>query len=351
MGYPSHRPELCMGLYYPREGISFGYDFPREPGAVGLASQSGGGATYFVHLASLRGIRFSKVISYGNGPDLNECDFLDYFSQDRETRIILLYIEGIKDGRRFFRSLHQAAASKPVIIVKGGRGESGMRAATSHTAALAGSVKMWETLVAQAGAVSAQDFEEMADLAVSFHFLPPIRGTRAGIAGIGGGPSVLAADQCEEAGLEVIPLPAEVREELKSKGIPIWDWIGNPVDASILGGFITTIDMLQMMANNQNFDLLVSIINEDAPFSKEGMTSRLRADVRGYIKVKKGTSIPLLGVVGEKGPGIKNHNHWRWRMLSEARTKLIAANIPVYPTIGRAARAAGKLIDYYRSRE
>ncbi len=340
----------CMGLYYPREGISFGYEFPRESGSVALASQSGGGATYIVHLASLRGIRFSKVISYGNALDFNECDFLDYFSQDPETDIILMYLEGVKDGRRFFDTLRRAAASKPVIISKGGRGESGMRAAASHTAALTSSMKIWETLVAQAGAVSAQDFEEMADLAISFYFLPPIRGTRVGIAGIGGGPSVLAADQCEEAGLEVIPLPAEVRDKLRNKDIPIWDWIGNPIDASILGGFITTIDILRIMSTNDNFDLLIGNINEDAPLRKEGMISRLRTDVRVYIKVKKGTPKPLLGVVGEKGAGIKNHNHWRWRMLSEARTKLINAGIPVYPTIGRAARAARKLADYYQRR-
>ena len=338
----------CMGLYYPREGISFSYDFPKEPGSVGLASQSGGGATYFIHLASLRGIRFSKVISYGNGLDFNECDFLDYFAQDTETEIILLYIEGVTGGRRFFDTLRRAAASKPVVVVKGGRGESGMRAAASHTAALAGSLRTWESLVAQAGAISAQDFDEMADLAVSFYYLPPILGTRVGIVGAGGGPSVLAADQCEEAGLDVIPLAMEIREELRSRDVPIWDWIGNPTDVSIVGGFITGIEMLQMMAGNQSFDLLIGIINEDAPAIKEGMIWRLRTDVKGYIKVKKESSKPLLAVVGEKGPGIKNHNHWRWRMLSEARTKFLAASIPVYPTIGRAARAARKLADYYQ---
>ena len=338
----------CMGLYYPREGISFGYDFPKEPGSVGLASQSGGGSTYLVHLASLRGIRFSKVISYGNALDLNECDFLNYFTQDPETKIILMYVEGVKDGRRFLNSLRQAASVKPVIIIKGGKGESGMRATASHTAALSGSARLWESLVTQAGAILAEDFNEMADLAVSFYFLPPIRGLRVGIAGTGGGPSVLAADQCEKAGLNVVPLPVEIREELKSKGIPIWDWIGNPIDVSIVGGFVSAIDVLKMMAKNQNFDIMIGMISEDAPSGKEGMILRMRSDVKGYIELKKESSKPLLVVVGEKGSGIKNHNHWRWRMLSEARTKLLAANIPVYPTIGRAAKAVRKLVDYYQ---
>jgi len=341
----------CLGLYYPREGISYIHDFPREPGSVGMAFQTGGGSGFFIHLASLRGIRFSKVISYGNALDLNECDFLDYFAQDPETKIILMYVEGVRDGRKFFSSLRQAASTKPVIILKGGRGKSGMRAAASHTAALASSMKIWENLVAQAGAISAQDFDELADLAVSFYFLPPIEGPRVGMSGGGGGHSVLAADECEEAGLDVIPLPAEIREELRSKGSPIWDWVGNPIDTSILGGFgLTGTDMLQMMARNQNFDLLIAIINEHTPAGKEGIIRGSRIEVKGIIKVKKESSKPLLVVAGEKSPGIENHNYWRWRDLSKVRTKLLAANIPVYPTTGRAARAARTLMDYYQKR-
>ncbi|MBA7651707.1 hypothetical protein ES703_59526 [subsurface metagenome] len=342
----------CMGLYYPREGISFVTGLPKEPGSVGLASQTGGGSVYFIHMASLRGIHFSKVISYGNALDLNESDYLDYFSQDPETKIILMYIEGVRDGKRFFNALRQAASIKPVIIVKGGRGKSGMRAAASHTAALASSMKVWETMVTQAGAIVAEDFDEMADLAVSFYFLPPIGGPRVGILGAGGGTSVLSADQCEEAGLDVIPLPADIQEELKSKGNPIWDWVGNPIDVSILGdsGFTGT-DMLRMMARSQNFDFLIATVNEDAPATKEAIISGRKEEVKSFVKVKKEISKPFLVVVGEKSPGIKNHNNWRWRVLSEARTRLIASSIPVYPTIERAANSARKLVDYYQRRK
>ena len=341
----------CMGLYYPREGISFAYDLPKESGSVGLISQTGGGAAIFINLASMRGIRFSKVISYGNALDLNESDYLDYFCQDPETKIILMYVEGVKNGKRFFDALRHVASTKPVIITKVGQGESGARATASHTASLAGSMKIWESLIAQAGAILAQDFDEMADLAVSFYFLPPIRGPRVGISGGGGGPSVLSADECEEAGLNVIPLPAEIREELKSKGIPIWDWVGNPTDLSILGGSgFTGIDMLQMMARNQNFDLLIANITEPPLSKKQVMTVRLRDEVRGYIKIKKESPKPLLVVVGEKSLGIKDYSHWRWKLTGKMRTKLIDAGIPFYPTMRRAAKAAKKLVDYYQRR-
>ena len=341
----------CMGLYYPREGISFGYDFPQEPGSVGLISQTGGGATTFIHMVSLRGIRFSKAISYGNALDLNESDFLDYFSQDPETKIILMYIEGVKDGRRFFNALRQAATIKPIIITKGGRGEAGARAIASHTASLASHQQTWKSLVHQAGAISAQNFDEMADLAVSFYFLPPIPGPRVGVVGGGGGISVTSADECETAGLEVIPLPPEIREELKSKAPTLWDWLSNPTDTSITGGSgFTSLDMLEMMARNQNFDLLIANLPEGAPPGKDVIIPRMRNEVKGHIKIKKQNDKPLMVVVSERSLNTREHHHWRWQELNRVRTKLLAANIPSYPSIGRAARAARKMIDYYQRR-
>ena len=341
----------CMGVYYPREGLSFGYNLPKEPGSVGLASQTGGGASSFVYLAAQRGLRFSKVVSYGNALDFNECDYLDYFAQDAETKIILMYVEGVRDGRRFLESLRHAAAIKPVIILKGGRGKSGARAIVSHTASLTGSMATWEALIAQAGAISAGSFGEVMDLAVSFYFLPAVRGPRVGVVGAGGGPSVLSADECEEAGLDVIPLPTEIREMLRSKGIPIWDWIGNPMDISILGGFgFNDIDMLQVMADNQSFDILIAIMNEAVTMTlsrEQGMILRLGSVVDGYIKVRKASSKPLLVVVGDKSSGIDDYDDWSSKLISEQRTKLIEANIPFYPTMERAARAVRKLVDYY----
>src|SRR4030066_177538 len=103
----------------------------------------------------------------------------------------------------------------------------------------------------------------MADLAVSFHFLPQIEGQKVGITGGGGGASVLAADQCEEAGLDVIPLPMEIREGLKNRGISIWDWIGNPADISIRDDpNFCAGDMLDVMAKDKNFDFLMAIMFE-----------------------------------------------------------------------------------------
>jgi len=128
----------CMGIYCPESRISFDTDFPKESGPVGFISQSGGNTTGLIRRVMSRGIRFSKVISYGNACDLNESDFLDYLAADPETTLIGLYIEGVKDGRRFRQTLEAAAKEKPIVLLKGGITEGGAGAAASHTGSLAG---------------------------------------------------------------------------------------------------------------------------------------------------------------------------------------------------------------------
>jgi len=338
----------CMGVYYPAEGISFSSGLPRESGTIGLASQSGQAVHEIVDLAAQRGLRFSKAISYGNAIDFNECDYLEYFAQDPETEIILMYVEGVRNGRKFFNTLRQITSTKPVVIVKGGRGKSGTRATASHTASLAGSTEVWETVVNQAGAVSAEDLDELVDLAAGFCYLPPILGRRVGVAGGSGGSSVLAADQCEEAGLDVVPLPAEIREQLKAKGSPIWDWIGNPADFSIAWEEFDFGEMIRMMDTNEHFDFIILFMS--GPWFR-GADKSTRKLIEEHLKRFRLEEIhkPLLVVFQERGRG-SNADSAMLKIVNEIQMRIIAADIPIYPSIGRAARAASKIIDYYQRR-
>ncbi|KKL54964.1 hypothetical protein LCGC14_2260160 [marine sediment metagenome] len=170
----------CMGLLYPRQGISFRADMPRQPGNVGFLSQSGNLLFELTYLAGPRGLRFSKAVSYGNGLDLNEADFLDYFAQDAESAVVGAYVEGVRDGRRFLAALKRAAARKPVVVLKGGRTAAGGRAAASHTAALAGRHAVWTAAVTQAGAISVDTVEELIDMLIAFAYMRPARALPAG---------------------------------------------------------------------------------------------------------------------------------------------------------------------------
>ncbi|MGQ9572122.1 MAG: CoA-binding protein [Dehalococcoidia bacterium] len=338
----------CMGLYHPKEGISFRKDFPREAGPIGFLSQSGGNAVELGYHGSLKGLRFSKVISYGNGLDLNEGDFLDYFAEDGDTEIIAAYIEGVSDGRRFFRALRRAVARKPVIVLKGGRTGAGTRAASSHTAALAGAQRIWSTAVRQAGALEVSSLEEMLDMLLAFVFLPPATGVRVGVVGGGGGRMVQSADLCEEAGLSVVPLPAEMREELRERAPEMWDWVGNPADQSILaGGAVSGMDILEMMAESPHFDVLIGNVGEDWPLGRASGPDHLRHTVERFIEVAGRTTKPLAMVLGPAD----SLEEWRWRAVMEAQQRLVEAGLPVFPSIATAARAMSTFVGYHRERE
>jgi acyl-CoA synthetase (NDP forming) len=224
----------CMGLYCPASGITFGGEFPKEPGNVAFISQSGLNGEDLVRSATLRGLRFSKVISYGNASDLDESDFFEYCTEDPETEIILSYIEGVKDGRRFKQALRAAAAAKPVVILKGGLTTAGDRAALSHTGSLAGSPQVWQALYRQMGAVRVESLEELVDMGVAFRFLKPPKGKGIAIIVVGGGSSVLAADAAERAGLKMPALSEEVQAQLRHFTPLAGTSIRNPLDTVAL---------------------------------------------------------------------------------------------------------------------
>jgi acyl-CoA synthetase (NDP forming) len=340
----------CLGIYYPTEGLSIGWDLPKDSGNAGAVIQSGGNSLDLIRWGALRGLRFSKVISYGNALDLNECDFLEYLSHDPETKVILSYVEGVKDGLKYFHTLRQAAKRKPIVILKGGRTKSGNIAAASHTASLAGSYDIWCALIKQTGSIMAHNFEEWIDLGVAFSLIPPIKGKRLALTGGGGGQSVLGADECEETGFELNPLPSEIKEQIRKKAPIIWDWVGNPVDMSIMrDSGINNIEVLSMIANHTNFDLLIAQVTEDIPTSEEDFTARLRQEFEGYIAIFKSGVKPLIAVLGERGIGSNEMDNWRWRLLAEIRTRFIEAKMPFFPTVSRAVHALRRLINYYQN--
>ena len=198
----------CLGIYYPKGKIGLSPDFPKDSGPIGFLCQSGGNVDFMVRLAVTRGLRFSKVVSYGNACDINECDLIDYFADDPETEVIAAYIEGVTDGRRFAQVVKKAASVKPVVIYKGGYTEGGLRAAASHTGSLAGTDAVWEGVVRQAGAIRVYSIEEMVDMLVALLRMKPPEGPNTCVVGTGGGASVMATDEIERAGLRMAPMPS-----------------------------------------------------------------------------------------------------------------------------------------------
>ena len=344
----------CLGVYCPETGLAFGYDFPTEAGGVGAVIQSGGNSTDLVHIASLRGVRFSKVVSYGNALDVNQNDLFEYFLEDPKTKVILSYIEGLRgDTRQFLNIVRKSVAKKPVVICKGGRTSAGARLTVTHTACLAGSSAVWEAAMRQVGAVPARHLNEMVNLAVAFSMLPPIKGRRVAAVGAGGGRSILSADAWAENGFEIPPLPEKIRQEFKKRGSEIWDWIGNPADASItIPGDAFTIEAITAeMAKSPVFDFIAADAQEDPPFGKDHFIDLITTLARGYIRVRKEIGKPVLMIFDERSPGITEADSWNYKTRAQLRTELVQDKMPFFPSVDEAAEAVNEVIGYYQRRE
>jgi len=333
----------CMGLYHPSASLSFGYNFPRESGPVAYLSQSGGNAFHLVRAAAARGLRFSKVASYGNAADVDESELLDYFAADSQTGIIAAYIEGVKEGRRFIRVLKEATRAKPVIVVKGGTTEVGMRAVASHTGALAGSNAIWEGLLKQAGAVRADNLEEAVDLLITFLLMPLPQGRRVALVGVGGGAGVHGADQCARSGLLIPPLSQKIvtrlREIFGGPGISL----GNPVDTNVLDVSPQQFgDILKTVAESPEIDFIIAHIGvELGPFTwhrVEVLEGKVETIIRAARSFTKPVAIALHTAASARSI----------QTVAEVQQRYFSSGFPFYNSIGAAAQAIGKFLDHHQ---
>ncbi len=336
----------CMGIYHPSASLSFGYDFPRESGPVGYLSQSGGNTFHLVRSAAARGLRFSKVISYGNAADLNEADFLEYFASDPETKIIAAYIEGVKEGQRFVRVLKEAAKAKPVIMLKGGGTEVGNRAVASHTGALAGSDAVWDALFKQAGVVRVYDLDEMVDVILTFLLMSPPKGRRVGMVGTGGGASVQGADECGRAGMLIPPLSQEIVKRLGQIFSAPGIGLGNPVDSNVLDVSPHQFgDILSTVASSPDIDLLIAHVGVELSPFRYHRAEVLAQKVETIIKAGKAFPKPLAIVLHTASSGQS------MQTVAEVQQKYFASGFPIYNSIARAANAISKFLQYHESHQ
>jgi acyl-CoA synthetase (NDP forming) len=342
----------CIGLYCPAAKISFGPGAPRTPGPVAFMSQSGGNAADLLTTASPRGIRFSKVISYGNAADLNESDFLEYLTEDPDTDIIAAYIEGVKDGRRFFRAMRGASARKPVIVLKGGRTESGTRAVFSHTASLAGSQAVFNALVRQVGAVAVNSMDELVDMLVIFRFLErPPAGRGVGIVGGGGGFSVFAADEVDEAGLKAPVLSRRVQEELRRFTPVAGSSVRNPVDTLAVMEPAKLVDTLRLVASDEAVDVILGHTGfgwgpgRVATAMGFDLSKLMEAVGDAMVQAREIMKKPMALVVATPPILEPTEHSLRFQELCWRR------GFPVFSSIPRAANAIAKMVAWQEMRD
>lgn len=224
----------CMGIANPRIGVC---NFPGmaagqdAAGPLGFIGQSGTHTITACLRGATEGVGISKAVSFGNGIIAEAADYLEYLRDDPETAVIGAYIEGVRNGRRFYDVLRSTTPRKPVLLWKGGVTEAGHRAIFSHTAALATPSAVWHGMARQAGAISIASQDALFDVARTLLARTTATGFRAGLIAMTGGPSVAITDAFTQAGMEVPLLTDASYTQLRQFFQTVGGGLGNPLDA------------------------------------------------------------------------------------------------------------------------
>ena len=345
-GYPSRMQAVMMSSVF-------------KEGPVAVVSQSGNLGTSISYRFLRREIGISRLVSSGNEADLTIEDYLEYLETDEKTRVICLYVEGVRQGRRFIDTARRITASKPIILLKGGTGAIGAGAAMSHTGAMAGSYAVFRSMCVQSNIIVADTVDEMVDVAGLMLSQPEIIGKRIGIVTQGGGWGVISADLCEAAGLEIPPLDERVVGILDAFLPPFWSR-RNPVDLVAPGRVSMITDSIEALLKHAGMDAIILL-------GLGYMTSRARRwlespilphDVMDPLAQKMiGGEMELLDLIVQQ---IKHFNKPILPVIDlvgfdevdegNIVRHLDLKGIMAYSSPEQAIRALAKAQDYYRKR-
>jgi len=246
-----------MGIYSGSSSLhALGSPFQAKRGKIALVSQSGNIGVQIMGLGERIGLGFSRFFGSGNEALLYTHHYVDMLIEDNETEIIALYVEGIREGRKFYEAVRRAVQKKPVIILKSATTSYGAKAALSHTGAMAADTFVTKEIIKQSGAIEVQTTEEMIEVLSGFSLLPVPKGKNICIISMGGGWAVVAAEACDKEGLNIPPLPPEAKRGLDDMLPPFWSK-GNPVDLVGTLRRKVQLDVLSYLSEFDEFDAFI----------------------------------------------------------------------------------------------
>jgi acyl-CoA synthetase (NDP forming) len=332
----------CMGPYVPKSRLMPWGQIPAPAGSLAFLSQSGTLTQRASEHGSFTGMGISKAVSFGNAAVLDSTDYLEYLGEDEETRVIGLYLESVREGRRFLEVARRVNQRKPMVLWKGGETSSGAGAVASHTGTLAGEDRVWENGLRQAGITRARSLEEVVGATMAFLYLPPPKGRRLFILGGGGGNSVYYADICMRAGLQVPPLTGDTRDKISAMVPSVGSFARNPVDAWMAfydPEYMSRI--LEVVFEDPSLDMilldrLIPRMTYASPEEKD--TSQMAIE---YLRKNRHRK-PLVAVVDGTG-----EDPYLAGEAAQLRQRYCRAGIPAYPSLPLAAQALARVTAYY----
>ena len=301
----------CQGINHPYHGLCASWPLLTNRGPIALVSQSGTVGAALMDWAQLDGLGVSCFVSMGNRCDVDESDLIAYFAQDENTRAIAIYLEGVKDARKFIAAVE--ACEKPLVILKAGRTERGRVAAESHTKSLAGRDEIYEAVFRQYGIYRADTLEELYDYSKALAYMKAPKGRRILFLTSSGGAAIIATDAAVECGLEVPHLPEELYADLR-KELPEHFVVGNPFD--LTGDATAKIYAEVAEKAAEHFDVLGLIFGDPID------------EAHTAVDPARGDLVIFLG-----GAEIERAE----------REKIHAMGVPVFPTPERGIKALAQL--------
>jgi len=321
-----------FGIYSSAAPINATFG-PRDilPGSIGIVTQSGALGIAMMGKTKEENIGVSAIVSVGNKSDIDETDLLEYLISDKQTKVILMYIEGIKNGERFVKVLKQATKKKPVVIIKSGRSKKGAIAAASHTGSLAGADEVFSDIAYQCGALRAETLSEALEWCKFLAFAPEPKGERAVIITNGGGIGVMAADACEKYGISLYDDTQKLHQWF-SKFVPEFGSTRNPVDLTGQASDMDYQEILEVALKNEEIHSIICIGCETAVFDMDSFAKRLEGLINTHVA--KPFVFAFFG--GAKTEG----------MIQRLR----AQEIPAFSEVYTAVSCLGVLYQHYRNK-
>ncbi len=322
----------CIGVYDPYTHVDTLF-LARErcgrpkQGNIAFISQSGAVGSTILDWLSEQNIGISKFISYGNAMDINDCDLLEYLGDDDKSSVITVYLEGIEaSGKKFMRIAKKVTKKKPIVILKAGGTETGMKAVFSHTGSMAGSEKIYSAAFKQTGIIEADSWEELFDFARAFSTQPLPRGKKIAVITDGGGFGVLATDEADRQKIE-LPEPSEKLKGEMKEVMPSYASLHNPIDLTGDADAERYKVVTEACLKSNEFDGVIAITLFQVPTLEKSVVDEI---IKLHRKYKK----PLLACAAGG------------KFTEELSGKLMTGGVPVYPTPERAVKTMKALIEY-----
>ncbi len=343
----------CLGVTNPHIRLN-PTPLPAEgpPGFVGLASQSGSFVTQMFNYLHRHGMGFSTALSVGNEANIDIIDCMEYLGACPKTKVIALYVEGITRGRKFMETARAITPHKPIVALYVGGSETGRRAGSSHTGAMAGPDGIYDGMFRQSGIIRAQTLSELFDFCLALGTLPRPGGNRVIVQTHSGGPGAVAADALGRAGLTLPSLSPDTIRKLRAI-IPKTASTNNPVDMTFSKNPMDDFHRIpDILLQEENADMLLVYFLTPETFIERGMKNMAVPPEKIPGEVEKLTDRNVESFFSLTQTHAKPIIGYTYRSLQERMLKgLLERGVPIYPGPERAARALAALLEYYTWRD